>query len=203
MDSNSAAEALPTKELFVDFLTKDLTLNRAITDLVDNGIDGARRLTPHGDLRGYCVRLKVSPESFEITDNCGGISIDIARRYAFRFGRPKDAEPTPHSVGQFGVGMKRALFKLGKHFIVDSISHDSCFVLDVNVDEWKNSDQWQFSFKSSRRTRLSTLIKLAPLYRLPIYFRLWPTPLALTTSVLGLPMIFEPHTNRALLLVSC
>ena len=44
--------------------------------------------------------------------------------------------------------MKRALFKLGKHFIVDSISHDSRFVLDVNVDEWKNSDQWQFSFNS-------------------------------------------------------
>ena len=69
MDSISAAEALPTKELFVDFLTKDLTLNRAITDLVDNSIDGARRLRPHGDLSGFFVRLKVSSESFEITDN--------------------------------------------------------------------------------------------------------------------------------------
>lgn len=145
MNSNFA-DASPTKELFVDFLTKDLTLNRAITDLVDNTVDGAHRVKSNGDLSEFFVRLKVSPESFEIADNCGGIQIGVAREYAFRFGRPPEVPPTPHSVGQFGVGMKRALFKLGKHFTVTSISNKSRFVLEVDVESWKHTHDWLFDF---------------------------------------------------------
>jgi hypothetical protein len=142
------ANAAPTKDLFVDFLTKDLTLAHAITDLVDNSVDGARRLKPHRDLDGLYVNLNVSPQSFEITDNCGGIPVDVARRYAFRFGRPPEESPTPRSVGQFGVGMKRALFKLGKQFTVTSTAAASRFVLNVEVDDWKRTDDWQFEFQS-------------------------------------------------------
>ena len=57
---DSIVKALPTKDLFVDFLTKDLTLSRAITDLVDNSIDGARRLRPNGVLKDLYVRLAVA-----------------------------------------------------------------------------------------------------------------------------------------------
>jgi hypothetical protein len=89
----SFVDALPTKDLFVDFLTKDLTLSRAITDLVDNSVDGARRLRPNGSLNDLYVRLKVSAEEFEITANCGGIPLDLAQHYAFRFGGPPKWSP--------------------------------------------------------------------------------------------------------------
>jgi hypothetical protein len=141
------ADAFPTKDLFIDFLTKDLSLSRAITDLVDNCIDGARRLRADGgDYHGLFVHLKLSRESFEIVDNCGGIPVDIARQYAFRFGRPTEMVNTPHSVGQFGVGMKRALFKLGKSFTVSSVAESSRFVLPVNVDTWRAQQEWRFEF---------------------------------------------------------
>src|SRR5438034_695877 len=103
-------------------LTRDLALNRAVLDLIDNSIDGARRLRPEPDqdLTGLEIAVELDRDHFHIYDNCGGIGIDIAKHYAFRFGRPRGMVPTPGSVGQFGVGMKRALFKFGRQFEIKS-----------------------------------------------------------------------------------
>src|SRR4051812_32570873 len=112
--SDTTINASPTKEFFIHMLTRDVSLSRAIIDLVDNSVDGARRLRPGGNFTGLTVTIHLSPEEFRIEDNCGGIPVAIARDYAFRFGRPKDAPNTSGSVGQFGVGMKRTFFKLGR-----------------------------------------------------------------------------------------
>lgn len=138
--------AEPTKDLFISTLIKDLPLIRSIIDLVDNSVDGARRISQKNDYGGLFVGLNIRDDRFEITDNCGGISVDLARHYAFRFGRPPEMEPTPYSVGQFGVGMKRALFKIGNHFRVESLTETSRFVVDVDVPEWKEIKDWKFEF---------------------------------------------------------
>lgn len=139
--------AEPTKDLFVSMLVKDIPLRRAILDLVDNSLDGARRLRGNGPYAGLSVRVEFSQERFRIADNCGGIPVDVARRSAFRFGRPKDMVATTHSVGQFGVGMKRALFKLGKAFRVESTTPTSHFVVEVDVPTWTDDPQWRFEFQ--------------------------------------------------------
>jgi hypothetical protein len=43
--------------------------------------------------------------------------------------------------------MKRALFKLGRHFVVESRSDSSSFVLDVDVDAWaeETASDWSFT----------------------------------------------------------
>ena len=97
-------------------LVKDIELIPAVVDLVDNSVDGARRVRGDRRLDGLGVTITADTEAFVIEDNCGGIDIDTARHYAFRFGRPADFEGLARSVGQFGVGMKRALFKLGSSF---------------------------------------------------------------------------------------
>jgi len=43
--------------------------------------------------------------------------------------------------------MKRALFKLGRHFIIESISAHSKFLVEENVDEWIDKEEWNFRFK--------------------------------------------------------
>ena len=134
----------PTKTFFVSMITRDIELIPAIVDLVDNSVDGARDLRGEGSLDGLYVELECTHEEFVIRDNCGGIPIDVARKYAFRFGRDKDTPGVAHSVGQFGVGMKRALFKLGNHFTVDSVASDSRFSLDVNVPKWADEPDWVF-----------------------------------------------------------
>lgn len=143
----SKADASPTKSFFVDIITRDIQLDEAIQDLVDNCIDGAKRLRPgeDADYTGLWVTLTINEAEFRIADNCGGISLDIARKYAFKFGRAKDFAPTTRSVGQFGVGMKRALFKMGDNFSVSSVHAEHSFRIDVDVPEWVGDDRnWDF-----------------------------------------------------------
>ena len=155
--------ASPTKEFFIFMLTRDVPLTRAILDLVDNSVDGARREHPDNDFSGLKVSLEIASDHFRISDNCGGISVETARDYAFRFGRPQSASLTPHSIGQFGVGMKRSIFKLGRKFIVESATSDSRFHVEEDIEKWigetaeKQGADWHFRF-----AQLEESIQVAP-----------------------------------------
>jgi hypothetical protein len=145
-DPDRVVVADPTKDFFIYMLTRDIGLSRSILDLIDNSIDGAHRERDNGGFEGYHVTLNMDADRFSIEDDCGGISLEIARKYAFRFGRPRDFQPTKHSIGQFGVGMKRALFKLGNEFRIESTTAVSRFVISENVEEWLNRPKWEFEF---------------------------------------------------------
>lgn len=139
----------PTKALFIDMLTRDISLSAAVVDLVDNSTDGARRLRPgpDEDFHGLSVRIELDDKRFKISDNCGGIPVPLARDYAFRIGRASGMEPTKHSVGQFGVGMKRAIFKMGDRFTVVSKTDTDSFIVDHDIREWASDpDSWDFRF---------------------------------------------------------
>lgn len=150
MTNNSDAwsvKAGPTKDFFIQMLVKDIPLRDSVVDLVDNCVDGAIRLRGEGRFDGLWARVEVSPQRLRVADNCGGIPVDIAREYAFRFGRPEEMGATRHSIGQFGVGMKRAFFKIGTRFSVESITEGSRFVVEEDVDLWRRHDRWEFRFK--------------------------------------------------------
>ena len=138
--------AEPTKLFFVEMLTKDVSLTSAIMDLIDNCVDGAIRLRNQGCLDGLTVDLKVTRDEFTIEDNCGGIEVDAAKKHVFCFGRPRDVEAVAGSVGLFGVGMKRAIFKLGQWFEVKSKSAKDAFTVTVDVQSWLAESRWEFPF---------------------------------------------------------
>jgi hypothetical protein len=138
--------ASPTKELFISMLVRDITLNDAIGDLIDNSVDGSLLIRPNRDYKGLKINIHLGQDSFIIEDNCGGIPYEIARDYAFRFGRSSGTPSIKGSVGQFGIGMKRALFKMGRSFEVVSKSKRSYFRLKVNVDTWESLPEWNFTF---------------------------------------------------------
>lgn len=127
----------PTKVFFIEMLTRDISIKDAIIDLLDNSIDGASNINSE-DYSNLFVNLTINENEFIVEDNCGGFSLEVAQKYAFRFGRPEDAPPTTGTVGRFGVGMKRALFKMGKVFEVESRAENDHFQIDVNVAQWKN-----------------------------------------------------------------
>jgi hypothetical protein len=150
---DTTVDAGAEKRFFIEMLTKDIELLPAIVDLVDNSVDGARSLNPDGDLTGQWVKIEFGADSFTISDNSGGISADIARHYAFRFGRSREFTGVKRSVGQFGVGMKRAIFKIGQAFSVQSAYRGvaggdggSRFNLGVDVEEWAAQPEWTFQF---------------------------------------------------------
>lgn len=160
-------DASPTKDFFISILIRDVLLPIAIGDLIDNCVDGAKRIRPDKDYSGLRIKVNYDAEKFEIEDNCGGIPVEIAEKYAFRFGRPKDMPASPGSIGEFGVGMKRSLFKMGGYFSITSMTQTESFSVEVDVEEWKTlyeevgveeheaqgekervkKEKWEFGFK--------------------------------------------------------
>lgn len=154
-------KANPNKAFFIEMLTRDISIERAIIDLIDNSIDGAKRLRPDGDLKGLWIKISIKPDRFLITDNCGGIPLNIAKEYAFCFGRPDEysselATTMKHGVGRFGVGMKRALFKIGKDFLVKSKNGLDHFSIKQDIKEWEKKKEWEFEFNFENSSELNS-----------------------------------------------
>ena len=110
-------------------LTRDIELDDAILDLIDNSVDGAIRKTVKSKFsktpyKGYWVKVNISKAEFSITDNCGGIP-DNRLDAAFRLGRPQaNLDEDIPTIGMYGIGMKRAIFKIGRQAVVESSSED-------------------------------------------------------------------------------
>jgi hypothetical protein len=155
------ADASPTKAFFVRMLTRDITLDDCILDLVDNSLDGAWELadanpseiTADTALSAFSIDITIGSELFKIADNCGGISLTDAQNYAFTFGRKDDEPSSEFSVGVYGIGMKRAVFKLGNSITVESTYESSGqlagFRVPIEVDQWaqNSTDDWDFSIE--------------------------------------------------------
>jgi hypothetical protein len=150
-DASKIVRAAPTKRFFISVLIKDIYLIDAVIELVDNSVDSARSTFGVDKLKGRYIEIKYNEQEFSIKDNAAGISVYQAQHYAFRFGRPEDAPPVPGAIGEFGVGMKRALFKIGRYFEVASDTSTDHFVIRQDVDEWEaikdeDPNSWNFKF---------------------------------------------------------
>ena len=145
---NKKVDASPTKGFFIYMLTRDIDLKPAIVELIDNSIDGAKRVRRKSQYEGLFIRITMSKEKFIIEDNCGGIDIDTAQNYAFKFGRAPERKRKEEGffTGIFGIGMKRALFKMGNKFEIVSKTYDEHFILKVDVAQWMREKDWDFQF---------------------------------------------------------
>ena len=141
----------PTKDFFVRMITRDISLEDCIFDLLDNCLDGVNRLLDFGGKQpkegvryeNYWVSVEFGKDNFQIRDNCGGISLDDAVDYAFHFGRRVDApKESDHAIGIYGIGLKRAVFKIGKQISIESTSERDSFVVNVDVDKWTEIEDW-------------------------------------------------------------
>ncbi len=143
--SNDTAQAVPTKQFFVSMLTRDISLDDAILDLLDNCLDGAMRIADGDpvDYGQHFVKIKLAKDQFSIEDNCGGIPRDVAINYAFKMGREPDddRDSDTETIGMYGVGMKRAIFKMGKESIVRTRHRDDTFEVPI-TSQWLEAKNW-------------------------------------------------------------
>lgn len=160
-DQSRTAQANPTKAFFVSMITRDITLADCILDLIDNSVDSAWKkegsspmvLDDDTNLSAYRISISVSPQEFYIKDNCGGMSLEDAREHAFSFGKRFSDQIERYGIGVYGIGMKRAVFKLGREIRVKSTYTDKdresalvSFAVPINVDSWMKEDTppWDF-----------------------------------------------------------
>lgn len=143
----STAKASPAKRFFVEMLTRDIELADAILDLLDNCIDGALRSgskDPNQPYKGYHAHISLNPTHFYINDNCGGIPRKLAEEHAFRFGRKdRGRDQDLATVGVYGIGMKRAIFKLGTNCAIESRHGEDNFSVTIDKNWIDDDDKWE------------------------------------------------------------
>ena len=147
--------ASPTKRFFVQMLTRDIELKDAVLDLLDNCVDGVLRqlgpaaggATPYD---GYRAEITATPEQFRILDNCGGIPVPIATQYAFMFGNPDlDRDAEFRTVGMYGIGMKRAIFKMGGETVVRSQPESGPYEVAIPPEWLDADDNWNLVLRET------------------------------------------------------
>jgi hypothetical protein len=139
-------EARPVKSFFVTMITRDISLEDAILDLLDNCIDGIRRSKQHSKMKspdkpyqGYWAKIKFNKDSFSISDNCGGIPWDLIP-YAIRLGRDPARPLDKNALGSYGIGMKRAIFKMGNQCYITT--QNKLFRYKITIsEEWLGKDE--------------------------------------------------------------
>jgi len=159
VNGKTKATAYPTKAFFVRMITRDIGLEDCILDLIDNSVDGAwghegsrpMGLADDVDLSAYHIDIEATPERFVIRDDCGGMTLDDAADHAFSFGRSSLDEHHDFSIGVYGIGMKRAIFKLGDKIRIRSTfaredGSRLSFAVPIDVTNWLGHDTppWDF-----------------------------------------------------------
>ena len=159
--SNDVVHSRPSKDFFIDMITRDLGIIDCILDLVDNALDKAvesqeldvMTILTNGASNKKATKclisMTLSDQSFRIDDTCGGISIEEAKNKMFLFG-DSSLRSAGAGLSVYGIGMKRAFFKLGRMIRIQSATKSEFFIIDIDVDEWKakGDEDWDFKFTS-------------------------------------------------------
>src|SRR5438046_5359219 len=111
--------------------TRDISADDCVLDLIDNSIDalirqekldmdktlGPSRPVPSRKAR---ITVRVSTKEVVVEDDCGGIGLHKAKDEIFNFGHSNRGiqDLTSRGIGAYGFGLKRAIFKLGRHFLL-------------------------------------------------------------------------------------
>ena len=154
------ADASPEKSLFLEMFIRDLSIEDCILDLIDNSIDSFIRtraldvsdalLPIPGEQKEKIastipseqglIDIKYDSKSFHLVDTCGGISIEEAKNEVFRFGHR--AEVPLGQLGVYGIGLKRAIFKMGNDITISSQTKQEGFRTHIDVPSWAKDRSW-------------------------------------------------------------
>lgn len=163
------ADASPEKRLFISLITKDISIKAAFLDLIDNSINSVvekftDRLKTANDYETVLNDLTLTPtakieidffdDEISIVDTASGISTSTAKDHVFKFGRGPNEHHENDRLSVYGIGLKRALFKLGNLIDINSNHIDGGFNLNLNVNEWAHLQQnrWEFQIASTQPT---------------------------------------------------
>lgn len=154
------ANARVAKRFFIDFITRDITLEDSLLDLIDNAIDSlirVRRLDISANLlqppqskidiaKLPTIDVNITTDEISVVDHSGGIPIELAKNEVFNFGKQEPSHTG--TLGVYGIGLKRALFKLGEEIELRSQTTSDGFSIHLNVPKWKaDADNWQIPMK--------------------------------------------------------
>ncbi len=93
----------------------------------------------------------MSPEKIEVIDTAPGISSETAQKHVFKFGRSEDEENDSDRLSVYGLGLKRAIFKLGNKVHIVSDHVEGGFELLLDVADWAKDPRVPWKFDLTKR----------------------------------------------------
>jgi hypothetical protein len=148
------ANADVRKQFFTEMFTRDISLEDCVLDLIDNSIDSflLKKAIPVSQLifgpqpspakwSPGKIEVSCNERQIKVVDRCGGIPRKRAEHEIFCFGH--DPSDTPGKLGAYGVGMKRALFKIGNKFEITSRTAAEGFQASLTIDKWIDDPKWK------------------------------------------------------------
>jgi len=175
------ASALPRKQFFLDMFTRDLSLEDCTLDLIDNSLDSlieknhiniAQLVFEEGASQGpgklSLVDLSCTDQQVTITDNCGGIDYQRALDEVFCFGHKTNQRSG--ALGAYGIGLKRAMFKMGQQVYIKSQTARDGFEMSLDVLAWsRDEENWTIPITRTQRASSSatagTTIQITKLHK--------------------------------------
>ena len=146
----------PTKKLFIDILTRDIPIRDCILELLDNAVDSYTRNEIDEKRK---IRLNFDKNELSIFDDCGGIDKKKLQEEVFRFGT-KDFLNNVPTIGLYGIGLKRSIFKLGELIVFETDDGKDYCKLEIDVNDWlkkkdkEGNDIWDLELTETSTTRL-------------------------------------------------
>ena len=184
MAATLEADANPEKRLFISLLTRDIPMIAAMLDLIDNSVNAAvepfaerletadgyvdvlndDKISPSAD-----IKINISSDQIDIIDTAPGISSGTAQKHVFKFGRSAEEENETDRLSVYGLGLKRAIFKLGNQVHIVSDHIDGGFELKLDVAKWAKDPRIPWKFDLVQRAPVSkdkcgTRISVSELY---------------------------------------
>jgi len=151
----------PTKELFINVLTKDISIHDCILDLLDNSVDSyTRKEIDKKRDKQRDIQLNFDESKISILDNCGGIEKERLQKEVFRFGAKDFLNHVP-TIGVYGIGLKRSIFKLGELIVFETDDGKDYCKLKIDVNDWLNrkdsegKDIWDLELNETSTTKLA------------------------------------------------
>ena len=149
-ENENIVNFFPTKRLLVEIITKDINVHDSILDLIDNSVDSYAR---HKIRDRRKIEIEITNKSLIIEDNCGGIDKDTLMNHVFRSGELPGF--VAQTIGYYGIGLKRALFKLADEFVFETYDGKDYSKISMNVKDWKEKDDSDWNIPLDIKDKIS------------------------------------------------
>lgn len=159
-------------DYLVNILTKDITAKESIFELVDNAVDAARdrllkqkkpELDKYGLPNNYVgnwVTIRFGRESVAFLDNCSGIAEEALTDRTFVIGAMSQH---PYGIGRFGIGLKRALFRLGTKYALSTDTETFAAKMQFGSEHLEKSASTLIATRRPSSGRAKTFIHISGL----------------------------------------
>ena len=140
---------------WLNAISNEISLYDGFLDLIDNAIDTVSEANRNRDtFDGYEIEIKVIENDLYIANNAEGMSISTIRKAFIAYSKYNEKK----TIGVLGIGLQRALHKLGKAFEIKTWQKEKQH--GTGIVDREVMEEGSFQFIQARLMKKKRVIKL-------------------------------------------